>query len=797
MLSPELTLSDFTGGITDNFIGRDPRIFQRAKNFLITVDGKLRTRPGSVVDGSNDTQGKISAGVEHLMAPFTTSEKPYKATTDTANFHGEFYYYDGSTHQELLGPTSNHLFDANHGTQSDTRFSSAHWNDHLFCTSAAFNQKVQKVFRDSGGTLRLRTAGLPIPTGTAPVLVAGGGGAAAYRVATVWKFTYTVGNRTFVDRGPVRYNTFTGIGSPPASVTIASDNAIANSSSDNYDTASSDLVLEYYRSIANGTELYLVGSATNSDIATGGASIADTLADATLAANQVIYTSGGVKDNNPPPVCKFMHISEQGLAYYGYYKDGSDQIKNGFLQSKKGDPDSVPSSFSGEIDDELSGISSFKGLPLIFSRRYTYRADGVIDRFGNGVISCRKIADFAGAVSHLGIVQTYFGVFFAGDTGFYWTDGYQVVKISEEINDSYASAYPTDAAKRAIVGTYDNVNQRIYWSFTEATNSDGAFVLDLRYGIKPNSVFTTIGGQTQTTASDIDPRTNAQIAFINSTVPTTITQNFRIKSLLFFNSTLYRADPRGYVMLFDEDSKSDPRVVTGTNLSAWDTTYIYYDFRTSALDFGNKFVRKWTPSITAEFKNLGDISAQVKTDRDLAFQFSTLRELKQRSAYDWADTGILWGDPIIFASEAALFKEKRRLRVPGIRCNYRTYQITNAYTVITKSDSQGLATVSASGKTATLVNAGEAWPTQVLDYYISFAVDGYINQFLITTRNSSTVITYQDSGNVGPSSDGNYAWMIKGYSKNDPLQIQALILPYQGLTDSQLGYRANAEGENA
>lgn len=51
-----LEFNDFSGGITENILQGDPRRYQYCDNFFITVDHKLRMRPGFVIDGDDSYQ---------------------------------------------------------------------------------------------------------------------------------------------------------------------------------------------------------------------------------------------------------------------------------------------------------------------------------------------------------------------------------------------------------------------------------------------------------------------------------------------------------------------------------------------------------------------------------------------------------------------------------------------------------------------------------------------------------------------------------------------------------------------
>lgn len=51
-----LEFNDFSGGITENILQGDPRRYQYCDNFFITVDHKLKMRPGFLADGENSSQ---------------------------------------------------------------------------------------------------------------------------------------------------------------------------------------------------------------------------------------------------------------------------------------------------------------------------------------------------------------------------------------------------------------------------------------------------------------------------------------------------------------------------------------------------------------------------------------------------------------------------------------------------------------------------------------------------------------------------------------------------------------------
>ena len=137
--------------------------------------------------------------------------------------------------------------------------------------------------------------------------------------------------------------------------------------------------------------------------------------------------------------------------------------------------------------------------------------------------------DTVGCVSDTSIVQTDFGTFFAGNDGFYWTDSFKVIKVSNEFNERYRALVNNN---KRIYGAYDEENSRIYWSTQrEAVSADvdSCFVLDLRFGIRPDSCFTTLSGG----------------------------DNFAPTAMVFFQKEWIRADYRGYIFKHNKNLLTD------------------------------------------------------------------------------------------------------------------------------------------------------------------------------------------------------------------------------------------------
>ncbi len=348
---------------------------------------------------------------------------------------------------ELVGPSSNSLFTTAHGLAGDHRFVTSRWNDQLFIASTSFTQRLRRVFVDSGGTLQLRTVGLPKFDGTTTYTTAGTAGTFVY--AFVWKYSYTSGNRTFIDRSAPFFEAKGNI----YGTVKGTAGALVNSGGESWfaaaATGNESLVLEIYRTVTTGNTFYLVGSIDYATLSTG---VTDGIADATLINNATLYSTGGLPERADPPICKFFHITEDGIGLYGYIQDGNDTMKNRVGQSLPGIPGARPSTFFADSNEEVTGVSSYRGVPLVFGPSSIYRGEGTFTATGDGQFKLKKIIDGVGCINQLSIVQTFAGVFFAANSGFYWTDGYNVRKLSDEFNESYATAFDRGTPARLCWG---------------------------------------------------------------------------------------------------------------------------------------------------------------------------------------------------------------------------------------------------------------------------------------------------------------------------------------------------------
>lgn len=756
MLQPQdFSVEDFSGGITDFYLGAPKNRAQMMDNLLILNNRSVKSRFGSVID--NETEDQIPAGNQRIGALINYNDSDKLLVQSNRKIYcrstsGAFPYV------ELTGPSGNPLLSAGDTT---TFIAYTEWNRHLFITSDA-GTKPQKIYKDGSGNLQLRTAGLPA-LASSPSIASAGGSGNNYIYAFHYFYEYTIGTQTFEDAGPVTQVAISNVGAPNANtITISSIPVLANTTVDNYDTAV--IKVKIYRTIHNGTEFFFVKEITN-----GTTSTTDTLADGTLDDGALIYTTGGVLDNDPPPIAKYI-FTVNGYTYYLNLTEGGEALPNTYGQSIQNDPDSVPGQFRDTVAYELRGGGSAGGVPILLTAKAIYRVEGAFDEFGQGFMTAVVIHDSAGCVSHRSIVQADEKIFWAGNDGFYMSDGFRVQKISKHLKESYAEYLDNLSNTKKIEGMHNPLEGRIYWSFQTnetSTDVDACLVLDLEWGVSEESVFTTVSGE----------------------------ESFSPTSIVMFNSLWYRADRRGYVFIHSDEYTTDPLINISEDAEDWGEQTIIWRYRGPGFNFGLPLIRKWVPRIGIKAANEGDISIQVNGIVDDGRVVKECKQIRSRNGFVWGDPEFEWGDASCIWGGGGLINQWRRFPAGGLRCDYFQVEITNAYSIITNSDTLGQATFNNTTNKVTLDDSSQQWPLQSRGYFISSDADAYATEFEVTLRDSNTVLSLLDPNNALPSTSRK--WLLKGYPKSDMINLLSYSLVWAPLTMSQVPFRTSQLGENA
>lgn len=555
---------------------------------------------------------------------------------------------------------------------------------------------------------------------------------------------------------------------------------LTNTSLTNYDVA--NVKLEIYRTQDGGNTFYLLGEVDN-----GETTFTDLTSDTVSSPNndaldvrQTLYTTGGVVANDPPPYAKYIHIL-QNTAYYGFITDTGQTFKGRILQSVPGSPDAVPADFYDEVEDELMGLTSARNNLIALGRNSVYRMGGSYTLLGQGLLTHERISDAMGCISSASVVQTEIGVFYAGTDGFYYTDGYQLIKISLDIDKTYASRTQTENQRSRISGTYDKLTRRIWWTMQSEPNGpdcDEAFVFYLNYGVKPGGVFTSMGG-----SSDWAPT-----------------------SILFFNGDMIRGDRRGLIFKHAEYLKSDPKVPTDltTPLADWQRAHIPFQYRSCSLDFGTLAKGNWVSRIHLVGANKGNVNVSTNAIADNNY-FSPsnkrLAPMVYRPNMMWGDPGILWGDPEAKWKYDGKFDQWRRFPAGNLRAQLKQIEFSPARVGVYSYDEYPelcFADVVVADNEVTIQSPSGftaiVWPIDVVGMYIAFEVDNYEEEFLITSV-ADAVLTY--SGSIAADL-ANQKWVIRGYQKEAGLSMIGYVIHFANVGERGEAYGKGAgRGENA
>lgn len=774
-----LEIDDFSGGLTDYWLDGPLNKAKTLKNFVLVPHGekaKLKTRPGSV---AYDTTVNQPANVVERIGTLINHDNNSYLLTQVKR---KIYRKPASgAWVEITGPSSNPVFG---GGDESSLVSFTTWNRHTFVTNDNSSSNVMKLY-DEGGTLKVRNAGLP-KLANSPTVTAGAAGANNYIYAFLYYYTYTIGSTTFEDFGAVKQVSLASAAAPDVSaVSITSIPVISNGATENYDTA--NIKVKIYRTQNNGTTFTYVKEVTN-----GTTSTTDNASDASIASTALLYTTGGVVDNDPPPKARFIHTAGD-LTLYGYVTESSQVKPNRIRQGIRNDPDSCPESFFLDVDDDITGISSVQGIHIVFTKRFVYRIDGAFDELGRGGLQALRISDIAGCVSHQSIVQVDQGVFYAGPDGFYFCDGYKCAKVSRDIPTTYKNFITGDSGDSAsdvaikqkrIYGCHDPENRRVLWAVNSefSNDNDSIACLHLYWGIRDDMPITLWSN------NDLADHFSPTALMIYTTAATG--QN---------TPELLRADRRGYLFKHREGTDfTDPRIDTSANVSAWGTVCIIYDYISVAMNFGTDLVRKFVPRIVVQADNATNLSLQINSMNDANPAVKPLKEIRYRGNKVWGDPEDTWGNSVDRWNYTGFIEKWLRFPKGGLRCSYKQVEMTNSYTVVTNSTILTTGIVNKTTKVVTLSDTVTYdWPTDALDYYISFENDAYVNQYQVTARTADT-ITYLDSANTSPVS-GTYQWLLKGYRKGEVLNLLGYTIHYALSSKTQPTFRGTASetGDNS
>jgi len=203
-----------------------------------------------------------------------------------------------------------------------------------------------------------------------------------------------------------------------------------------------EATVELYRTEAAGTIFYKVtsvSSPTNNNTTTDTVTIVDTLADASIISNEILYTTGGILDNIAAPACDITVSHKNRLFIAGL------QNKNEIRYSKitrVGEGVAFNEALSIIVDPvggDITALASMDSNLLILKRDNVYRVagDGPSDTGSGGSFTEPElISTDVGCVDTNSVVLGSVGLFFKSSKGIYLIDrSLTSVYIGSQVED--------------------------------------------------------------------------------------------------------------------------------------------------------------------------------------------------------------------------------------------------------------------------------------------------------------------------------------------------------------------------
>ena len=744
--------AEFSGGITDYYLGGPLNAARVMMNLELTDTRKPRTRAGifwhwnEQIDTSADRVGLLMNHDEELLV-----------------LQGQRLWYLDTIPTEINGP--NGPTDAaipDGGVTDNSYFCSTFWRGHTLVTG---NDQFspQMFYKDASNNWQVRNLGLP-EVGAVSGVSSSVGSTYSYIYAFCWKYSYTVGDQVFESRGPMTLLTQESNGTiGSATITLTLPGGLPTV--ENWDASS--IILEIYRTINGGKNFYLVKTQGSSATST-----TDTMTDATLQLQPAAYINGGTLDFDPPPKARFVHVMGD-LAYYGYIEEGSYTYPYLLRQSTPGIVGAVPASFNLELSDTIKGIGNFNDKPVVFCSKQVFRIEGQFDRFGKGFMRQVEISPSAGCASHTSIVKTPYGIFWCGRDGVYMTNAYTVEKISDHLNATYKSLTANSSRQLNIQGTWNPDLEQVVWTACRESGSntpDILFILDLRWGLRLKS-------ETETPAT-----------FYMFEAP-----SFEPTAVMWFNQQLLFGTDWGYVMQLDDSKRSDLKFENSGEPDDFDRQAIIYELETVTTNFGSNFMRKWVPWVFVSCDNETNLSLQIVDITDKGFKEVDLKPIRFRGNITWGITDLFWGESGYQWLLQGIVEEKRRVAKGALRANHKALRLTNAKVVLWSTESGGGDLyVDADNATATLWGS-QTFSSSFLDCWIAFSNDGYSREYLITQVSTNTV-TFDDADFPAPLT-GTYDFVVRGIPKDEILSLQGLQYWWKPVSQTQKSFTRASTGE--
>ncbi len=147
MKATPFSVDDFSGGITDNYIGGDPKSAMTMDNWTITSNKKIKSRPGWTT-GHGITNPQLPDGAVAIR-------DLYQLTYMISRYTRKLYTYS-TTLTEVPSPASYSAFDS--VTNNGSWVNKGEWKDHLYLVASSYSRPVKIYTNVTSSTIKLLAA---------------------------------------------------------------------------------------------------------------------------------------------------------------------------------------------------------------------------------------------------------------------------------------------------------------------------------------------------------------------------------------------------------------------------------------------------------------------------------------------------------------------------------------------------------------------------------------------------------------------------------------------------------------
>lgn len=182
-------------------------------------------------------------------------------------------------------------------------------------------------------------------------------------------------------------------------------------------------VIHGYRTKVNGTVFYRFTPAAGAAIAIGGrtTTITDTVSDAAIAVNEILYTDGGVQPNFTAPACRFGCVHNNRMVLGGLLLSDRAIVSKAIV-SVEPVQFTKHEAFQVVFPGDLTGLASQDGALLGFTQQgvYIVNGDGPDDRgLGAGFSEPQQLIGAPGCVNERSVFTSPVGTFYEAARGLY------------------------------------------------------------------------------------------------------------------------------------------------------------------------------------------------------------------------------------------------------------------------------------------------------------------------------------------------------------------------------------------